>query len=673
MASPSDGERNGCTRTTCCTVHASSCTAHRSVIRGDVAPGAGWDPGAGRRDAAAPRAAREEREHRRDLPAGRPPLAAVRRSRSRTSTGCAGGSTACAHAATRAARARSASASPPTSPPPRSASPAGAPPSRRSPTPRTCRSAPGATTSPRRCATHQVVVVAGETGSGKTTQLPKIAARARPRRARPDRAHPAAADRRPQRRRAHRRGAGHARWARPSATRCGSPTRWATRTLVKLMTDGVLLAEIQRDRLLRQYDTIILDEAHERSLNIDFLLGYLAQILPRRPDLKLVITSATIDVERVAAHFSGRAGRRGQRPHVPGRGALPPGRRPRRPGRRPRPGPGAARSSTPSTSWSPRGRATSWCSSPASGRSGTPQDALAERGAARTPRSLPLYSRLSAADQHKVFAPHTGRRIVLATNVAETSLTVPGIRYVIDPGTARISRYSHRTKVQRLPIEPVSQASARQRSGRCGRLGPGIAIRLYTRGRLRRPARSSPTPRSCAPTWPRCCCRWPRWTSATSRTSRSSTRRTAAPSPTAWRCWRSCGALDADGKLTATGRALAALPLDPRIARMVVEADRRGVLEEVLVIAAGPDHPGPARAPGRAPAGRRRAARAGSPTRTPTSSRCSTCGATWASSRTRCRATSSAARSSASSCTTCASASGRTCTASSAAPPAGWA
>ena len=214
------------------------------------------------------------------------------------------------------------------------------------------------------------------------------------------------------------------------------------------------------------------------------------------------------------------------------------------------------------------------------------QDALAERDLRGT-EIVPLYSRLSAADQHKVFAPHAGRRIVLATNVAETSLTVPGIRYVIDPGTARISRYSHRTKVQRLPIEPVSQASARQRSGRCGRLGPGIAIRLYTRGRLRRPARSSPTPRSCAPTWPRCCCRWPRWTWATSRTSRSSTRRTAAPSPTAWRCWRSCGALDEHGKLTPTGRSLAALPLDPRMARMVVEADRRGVLEEVLVIAAG--------------------------------------------------------------------------------------
>ena len=165
-------------------------------------------------------------------------------------------------------------------------------------------------------------------------------------------------------------------------------------------------------------------------------------------------------------------------------------------------------------------------------------DALAERALPNT-EILQLYSRLSAADQHKVFAPHTGRRIVLATNVAETSLTVPGIKYVVDPGTARISRYSHRTKVQRLPIEPVSQASARQRSGRCGRTSDGIAIRLYTEADFEgRPEFTDP--RSCAPTWPRCCCRWPPSTSATSPTSRSSTRRTTAPSPTASRCSRSC-------------------------------------------------------------------------------------------------------------------------------------
>ena len=253
------------------------------------------------------------------------------------------------------------------------------------------------------------------------------------------------------------------------------------------MTDGVLLAEIAHDRLLRQYDTIILDEAHERSLNIDFLLGYLAQLLPRRPDLKLVITSATIDVERVAAHFAGapivEVSGRTYPVEVRYRPVVDPDDEDADPDRDQvtaildavdelvAEGPGdilvflAGEREIRDT-----------------------QDALAERALPNT-EIVPLYSRLSAADQHKVFAPHTGRRIVLATNVAETSLTVPGIRYVIDPGTARISRYSHRTKVQRLPIEPVSQASARQRSGRCGRLGPRHRDPALHRGRLRGPAR----------------------------------------------------------------------------------------------------------------------------------------------------------------------------------------
>src|SRR3712207_4958264 len=244
------------------------------------------------------------------------------------------------------------------------------------------------------------------------------------------------------------------------------------------MTDGVLLAEIQRDRLLRQYDTIILDEAHERSLNIDFLLGYLAQILPRRPDLKLVITSATIDVERVAAHFAGA-------PIVEVSGRTYPVEVRYRPVVDPddaeadedRDQVTAILDAVDELTAEGPGDILVFLAGEREIRD--TQDALADRELRGT-EVVPLYSRLSAADQHKVFAPHSGRRIVLATNVAETSLTVPGIRYVIDPGTARISRYSHRTKVQRLPIEPVSQASARQRSGRCGRLGPGIAIRLYT-------------------------------------------------------------------------------------------------------------------------------------------------------------------------------------------------
>ncbi|MBN1094143.1 ATP-dependent RNA helicase HrpA [Blastococcus sp. TML/M2B] len=429
----------------------------------------------------------------------------------------------------------------------------------------------------------QVVVVAGETGSGKTTQLPKIALElGRGVRGRIGHTQP---------RRIAARSVAE-RIAEELGTPLGEAVGYKMRfndqvsddTLVKLMTDGVLLAEIQRDRLLRQYDTIILDEAHERSLNIDFLLGYLAQILPRRPDLKLVITSATIDVERVAAHFEGA-------PIVEVSGRTYPVEVRYRP---------VVDPDDPDSD-DERDQVTAIVDAVDELVAEGPgdilvflagereirdtQDALAERALPYT-EIVPLYSRLSAADQHKVFAPHTGRRIVLATNVAETSLTVPGIRYVIDPGTARISRYSHRTKVQRLPIEAVSQASARQRSGRCGRLGPGIAIRLYSEDDFdARPEFTDPE---------------------ILRTNLASVllqmaaldlgaveefpfvdppdRRAVADGLA---LLEELGALDEHGTLTPTGRSLAALPLDPRIARMVVEADRRGVLEEVLVIAAG--------------------------------------------------------------------------------------
>jgi ATP-dependent helicase HrpA len=429
----------------------------------------------------------------------------------------------------------------------------------------------------------QVVVVAGETGSGKTTQLPKIALElGRGVRGRIGHTQP---------RRIAARSVAE-RIAEELGTPLGEAVGYKMRfndqvsddTLVKLMTDGVLLAEIQRDRLLRQYDTIILDEAHERSLNIDFLLGYLAQILPRRPDLKLVITSATIDVERVAAHFEGA-------PIVEVSGRTYPVEVRYRP---------VVDPDDPDAD-DERDQVTAILDAVDELVAEGPgdilvflagereirdtQDALADRELRNT-EVVPLYSRLSAADQHKVFTPHTGRRIVLATNVAETSLTVPGIRYVIDPGTARISRYSHRTKVQRLPIEAVSQASARQRSGRCGRLGPGIAIRLYSEDDFEsRPEFTDPE---------------------ILRTNLASVllqmasldlgavedfpfvdppdRRAVADGLA---LLEELGALDQDGKLTPTGRSLAALPLDPRIARMVVEADRRGVLEEVLVIAAG--------------------------------------------------------------------------------------
>ncbi|WP_100499938.1 ATP-dependent RNA helicase HrpA [Geodermatophilus chilensis] len=433
---------------------------------------------------------------------------------------------------------------------------------------------------------HQVVVVAGETGSGKTTQLPKIALElGRGVRGRIGHTQP--------RRIAARTVA--ERIAEELETPLGEVVGWKVRftdqvgdtTLVKVMTDGVLLAEIGRDRLLRQYDTLIIDEAHERSLNIDFLLGYLAQILPRRPDLKLVITSATIDVERVAKHFSVEGA---EVPVVEVSGRTYPVEVRYRP---------VVDPDDPDAD-PDRDQVTAIADAVDELVAEGPGDVLvflagereirdtADVLAERLPSAevLPLYSRLSAADQHRVFAPHTGRRIVLATNVAETSLTVPGIRYVVDPGTARISRYSSRLKVQRLPIEPISQASARQRSGRCGRTSEGIAIRLYTEEDFEsRPEYTDPE---------------------ILRTSLASVllqmaaldlgdvadfpfidppdRRAVADGVA---LLEELGALADDGALTPTGRVLAALPLDPRMARMVVEADRRGVLEEVLVIAAG--------------------------------------------------------------------------------------
>ncbi|SDN95352.1 ATP-dependent RNA helicase HrpA [Geodermatophilus sp. DSM 45219] len=436
----------------------------------------------------------------------------------------------------------------------------------------------------------QVVVVAGETGSGKTTQLPKIALETgRGVLGRIGHTQP--------RRIAARTVA--ERIAEELETPLGEVVGWKVRftdqvgdtTLVKVMTDGVLLNEIGRDRLLRQYDTLIIDEAHERSLNIDFLLGYLARLLPRRPDLKLVITSATIDVDRIAKHF-GADGAEVPVVEVSGR-TYPVEVR-----YRPVVDPDAAEDDPASDP--DRDQVTAIADAVDELVAEGPGDVLVFLAGEREIRDtadvlaerfpavevLPLYSRLSAADQHRVFAPHTGRRVVLATNVAETSLTVPGIRYVVDPGTARISRYSSRLKVQRLPIEPISQASARQRSGRCGRTSDGIAIRLYTQQDFDgRPEYTDPE---------------------ILRTSLASVllqmaalelgdvadfpfidppdRRAVADGVA---LLEELGALDDAGALTPTGRALAALPLDPRMARMVVEADRRGVLEEVLVIAAG--------------------------------------------------------------------------------------
>ncbi|MFJ8592006.1 ATP-dependent RNA helicase HrpA [Streptomyces sp. NPDC093598] len=433
---------------------------------------------------------------------------------------------------------------------------------------------------------HQVVIVAGETGSGKTTQIPKICLELG---------------------RGVRGMIGHTQPRRIAArtvaervaeeldTPLGGAVGWKVRftdqvdpdaTFVKLMTDGILLAEIQTDRELRAYDTIIIDEAHERSLNIDFLLGYLAQLLPKRPDLKVVITSATIDPERFSRHF-------GDAPIIEVSGRTYPVEVRYRPlleedgDDADRDQITAITDAVEELQREGKGDILVFLSGEREIRDTA--DALTKKNY-RFTEILPLYARLSHAEQHRVFQPHTGRRIVLATNVAETSLTVPGIKYVIDPGFARISRYSHRTKVQRLPIEPVSQASANQRKGRCGRTSDGICIRLYSEDDFN--AR-------------------PEFTDAEIlRTNLASVilQMTAAGlgdiekfpfiDPPDHRNIRDgvqllqeLNALDPAQKdprkrLTDTGRKLAQLPVDPRLARMVLEADKNGCVREVMVIAA---------------------------------------------------------------------------------------
>ncbi|MEU2914019.1 ATP-dependent RNA helicase HrpA [Streptomyces massasporeus] len=433
---------------------------------------------------------------------------------------------------------------------------------------------------------HQVVIVAGETGSGKTTQIPKICLELG---------------------RGVRGMIGHTQPRRIAArtvaervaeeldTPLGEAVGWKVRftdqvnqdsTFVKLMTDGILLAEIQTDRELRAYDTIIIDEAHERSLNIDFLLGYLAQLLPKRPDLKVVITSATIDPERFSRHF-------GDAPIVEVSGRTYPVEVRYRPlleedgDDADRDQITAITDAVEELQAEGKGDILVFLSGEREIRDTA--DALTKKNY-RFTEILPLYARLSHAEQHRVFQPHSGRRIVLATNVAETSLTVPGIKYVIDPGFARISRYSHRTKVQRLPIEPVSQASANQRKGRCGRTSDGVCIRLYSEDDFE--AR-------------------PEFTDAEIlRTNLASVilQMTAAGlgdiekfpfiDPPDHRNIRDgvqllqeLNALDPAQKdprkrLTDTGRKLAQLPVDPRLARMVLEADRNGCVREVMVIAA---------------------------------------------------------------------------------------
>ncbi|HGE6127747.1 ATP-dependent RNA helicase HrpA [Vibrio cholerae] len=431
---------------------------------------------------------------------------------------------------------------------------------------------------------HQVVIVAGETGSGKTTQLPKICAEL-------GRGKYGLIGHTQPRRLAARSVAN--RIAEEMETELGGFVGYKVRftdqisdqTQIKLMTDGILLAEIQNDRFLNQYDTIIIDEAHERSLNIDFILGYLKQLLPRRPDLKVIITSATIDPERFSKHFSNA-------PIIEVSGRTYPVEV------RYRPLAGDDDSESDRDQLEGIFQAVDELCDEGLGdilifMNGEREirdtaDALSKRNL-RDTEIVPLYARLSAGEQNKIFQPHAGRRIVLATNVAETSLTVPGIKYVIDPGTARISRYSYRTKVQRLPIEPISQASANQRKGRCGRTEEGICIRLYSEEDfLSRPEFTDPE---------------------ILRTNLASVilQMTAlglgdieafpfveAPDKRniqdGVRLLEELGAIndqikDPKKRLTESGKQLARLPIDPRLARMVLEASKLGCLKEVMIIA----------------------------------------------------------------------------------------
>ncbi|MGI5202279.1 ATP-dependent RNA helicase HrpA [Spirillospora sp. CA-108201] len=437
---------------------------------------------------------------------------------------------------------------------------------------------------------HQVVIVAGETGSGKTTQIPKICLELG-RGVLGSIGHT-------QPRRLAARTVGD-RIAEELGTELGETVGYKVRftdrssdgTLVKLMTDGILLAEIQTDRLLRQYDTLIIDEAHERSLNIDFLLGYIREILPRRPDLKVVITSATIDPERFSAHF-------GDAPIVEVSGRTYPVEVRYRPVADPddpsadpdRDQVQAIVDAVDELGREEPGDVLVFLSGEREIRDTA--DALTkhftrQRG---TTEVLPLYARLSSAEQHRVFQPHRGRRVVLATNVAETSLTVPGIKYVVDPGTARISRYSHRLKVQRLPIEPVSQASANQRKGRCGRVSEGVCIRLYSEEDFEsRPEFTDPE-----------ILRTNLASVILQMTALGLGDIAAFPfvEPPDRRNVKAgvdllheLGAIDPAEKdprrrLTELGRRLAQLPVDPRLGRMILEADRNGCVREVLIIAA---------------------------------------------------------------------------------------
>ncbi|PZO71468.1 MAG: ATP-dependent RNA helicase HrpA, partial [Sphingomonas taxi] len=424
---------------------------------------------------------------------------------------------------------------------------------------------------------HQVVVVAGETGSGKTTQLPKLCLAA---------GRGAAGmigctqPRRIAARTVAKRVAEELQV--PSGGLVGYQVRFndnvSDATAIKFMTDGILLAEIASDRWLSAYDTIIIDEAHERSLNIDFLLGYLKKLLGRRPDLKLIVTSATIDTARFAEHFGGAPV-----VDVEGRGYPVEVRY------RPLEGDGddaGERSvldgivSVCDEIIQLRGTGDTLIFLPGEREIRDAHQAL-ERRKYRHTEVLPLYARLSAKDQDRVFNPGPQRRIVLATNVAETSLTVPRIHYVVDPGLARVKRYSPRQKLDRLHIEPVSQASSDQRKGRCGRIAPGTCFRVFSEADFEsRPAYTDPEIRraSLAGVILRML--------SLGLGEIESFPFVEPPDPRAiadgWQQLAELGAVDAQRRLTATGRTMAKLPVDPKLARMLVAARDHGVLPEML-------------------------------------------------------------------------------------------
>ena len=441
---------------------------------------------------------------------------------------------------------------------------------------------------------HQVIIVCGETGSGKTTQLPKIAlAMGRGKLNYAPGQHAKLIGHTQPRRIAASSVA--KRIAEELKTQLGEVVGFKVRfqdrlsrdASVKLMTDGILLAETQTDPLLKAYDTIIIDEAHERSLNIDFLLGYLRQILPRRPDLKIIVTSATIDAQRFADHF---ASRQGPAPVIMVSGRMFPVEQRYRPYEESRDyGLNNAIADAVDELWiNPHIGGDILVFLPGEREIREAADHLrghlSHQPNMRNAEVLPLFARLSQGEQDRIFDGHTGRRIVLATNVAETSLTVPGIRYVIDAGTARMKRYSFRSKVEQLLVEPISQSSANQRAGRCGRVADGICIRLYDQmdfdGR----------PRFTEPEILR--------SSLAGVILRMKSLHLGvvedfpfleAPQGRAiadgYQLLNELGAMDDANELTAMGVELAKLPLDPRVGRMIVEARERGALDEVLVIA----------------------------------------------------------------------------------------